>query len=54
MAEGCNNHCAFCIIPKIRGKQVSLPIKQVIENAKNLIQQGAKELILIAQDSTRY
>ena len=54
IAEGCNNHCAFCIIPKIRGKQVSLPIKQVIENAKNLIQQGAKELILIAQDSTRY
>ena len=54
IAEWCNNQCAFCIIPKIRGKQVSQSIEKVIEDAQNLIQQGVKEIILIAQDSTRY
>ena len=54
IAEGCNNHCSFCIIPKIRGKQTSLPIETLVEESKNLISAGAKELILIAQDSTRY
>lgn len=54
IAEGCNNSCAFCIIPKIRGKQVSLPIETLVQESKNLIAQGVKELILIAQDSTRY
>lgn len=54
IAEGCNNSCSFCIIPQIRGKQVSLPIETLVQEAKNLISQGVKELILIAQDSTRY
>ena len=54
IAEGCNNSCAFCIIHKIRGKQVSLSIEELVKESKNLIAQGVKELILIAQDSTRY
>ncbi len=44
----------FCIIPQIRGKQTSLSLETLITEAKNLIAQGVKELILIAQDSTRY
>jgi ribosomal protein S12 methylthiotransferase len=54
IAEGCNNACSFCIIPKIRGKQISLPIPTILQEIRNLIQQGAEEIILIAQDSTRY
>lgn len=54
IAEGCNNSCSFCIIPKIRGKQTSLPIEKLVKESKNLIAQGVKELILITQDSTRY
>lgn len=54
IAEGCNNQCSFCIIPKIRGKQTSLPIERIVQEVKNLITSGVKELILIAQDSTRY
>lgn len=54
IAEGCDNACAFCIIPKIRGKQRSMPIEKVLTEAQNLVNQGAEELILIAQDSTRY
>lgn len=54
IAEGCNNQCSFCIIPKIRGKQTSLPLETAVQEAKNLVAQGVKELILIAQDSTRY
>ena len=54
IAEGCNNHCSFCIIPTIRGKQRSLSLEAVIAEARNLIASGVRELILIAQDSTRY
>ncbi|MDR0651312.1 MAG: radical SAM protein [Candidatus Peribacteria bacterium] len=54
MAEGCNNTCSFCIIPKVRGKQISLPIPTLLQEIRNLIQQGVHEIILIAQDSTRY
>lgn len=54
IAEGCNNHCSFCIIPTIRGKQRSLSLEVVIAEARNLIASGVRELILIAQDSTRY
>ncbi|MCX6824888.1 MAG: MiaB/RimO family radical SAM methylthiotransferase [candidate division SR1 bacterium] len=54
IAEGCNNHCTFCIIPQIRGKQKSLPIEKVIAEAENMVKSGIKEIILIAQDSTRY
>lgn len=54
IAEWCDNHCSFCIIPQIRGKQQSLPIEKIITEAKNMIASGIKEIILIAQDTTRY
>ena len=54
IAEGCNNSCSFCIIPKIRWKQKSLPIEKILDEAKSMIANGAKELIIIAQDTTRY
>lgn len=54
IAEWCNNHCTFCIIPQIRGKQKSLPIEKVIAEAENMVKSWIKEIILIAQDSTRY
>lgn len=54
IAEGCNNSCSFCIIPKIRGKQTSLPIEKVLQEVQMLLNQGVEEIILIAQDSTRY
>ena len=54
IAEWCNNHCSFCLIPKIRGKQKSLPQETILEEVQNLINQGVKEIIFIAQDSTRY
>ncbi|MDD2536903.1 MAG: DUF559 domain-containing protein [Candidatus Absconditabacteria bacterium] len=54
IAEGCNNSCSFCIIPKIRGKQQSLPILAILQEVQNLLSQGVEEIILIAQDSTRY
>lgn len=54
IAEGCNNGCAYCIIPKIRGPFRSLPIEDIIEEAKKLAKAGCKELVLIAQDLTYY
>ncbi len=54
IAEGCDNHCTFCIIPDIRGKQQSLPIEKVLDEAKQMIANGIQEIILIAQDTTRY
>lgn len=54
IAEWCNNHCSFCIIPQIRGPQKSLPKEVVVQEAKNLINQWVKEIILLAQDTTRY
>jgi len=54
IAEGCNNQCAFCAIPKIRGKQQSLSIEKIVLEVQNMLDQWAKEIILIAQDSTRY
>jgi ribosomal protein S12 methylthiotransferase len=54
VAEGCNRSCAFCAIPAIRGKQVSVPIEDLVSEAKFLISKGVKELILIAQDLTSY
>lgn len=50
LAEGCNRSCAFCAIPSIRGKYVSEPIEILVKEAKFLVQNGAKELSLIAQD----
>ncbi len=52
IAEGCNNKCTFCLIPKIRGKYKSVPIEKLVNEAKNL--GDIQELILVAQDTTRY
>ena len=54
IAEGCNNHCSFCIIPQIRWPQKSLPKETIINEAKRLIKDWTKEIILLAQDTTRY
>jgi ribosomal protein S12 methylthiotransferase len=54
ISEGCDNPCSFCAIPLIRGKHQSKPIEQILSEAKYLADKGAKEIILIAQDSTYY
>ncbi len=54
IAEGCDNWCAFCIIPRLRGKYRSRPMEKVIEEARRLAARGVKELIVVAQDITRY
>lgn len=54
IAEGCSNFCTYCAIPKIRGKYVSRKIEDVIEEAKKLAKEGYQELIIIAQDTTKY
>lgn len=54
IADGCNNHCSYCAIPKIKGKYRSEKIEDIMCEAKQLIEQGAKELILVAQDTTLY
>ena len=54
IAEGCSNRCTYCAIPYIRGPYVSRPIEEILEEAKKLAKQGIKELIVIAQDTTRY
>ena len=54
ISEGCDNPCSFCAIPLIRGRHISKPIEQIINEAKYLAENGTKELILIAQDSTYY
>ncbi|MDK0968145.1 30S ribosomal protein S12 methylthiotransferase RimO [Clostridium perfringens] len=54
IAEGCDNFCTYCIIPKIRGKFRSRALESIVEEAKKLAENGVKELILIAQDTTNY
>lgn len=54
VAEGCNRHCTYCIIPKLRGKQRSRPLSEIIGEAEFLVASGVKELILVAQDTTSY
>lgn len=54
IAEGCDNWCAFCIIPKLRGRYRSRPMERVLEEAGDLARRGVRELIVIAQDITRY
>ena len=54
IAEGCNNRCAFCSIPLIRGKQISRPIEDIKAEVEKLSAQGVKEINLIAQDTTAY
>ncbi len=54
IAEGCDNKCSFCIIPKLRGPQVSRPLDEVIREAEGLVATGTRELIVIAQDTLAY
>ena len=54
IAEGCDKHCTYCIIPQIRGSFRSVPMEELIEEAKYLVSQGVKELILVAQETTLY
>ena len=54
IAEGCGNHCAFCVIPSLRGKYRSRQWENVLAEAKKLSDMGVKEIIVIAQDITRY
>ncbi len=54
IAEGCNRQCSFCAIPKIRGKHISKTIDDILEEAKILIAEGVKEIILISQDLVYY
>lgn len=54
IADGCNNMCAFCKIPAIRGNYKSVPIDELVLEATNLCNRGIKEIILVAQDITRY
>lgn len=54
IAEGCDRACSYCAIPLIRGKNISRPIEDLVEEAKQLVKSGVKEIILIAQDTTYY
>ena len=54
IAEGCDKHCTYCIIPKLRGNYRSVPIEKLLAEAKDLADQGVKELILVAQETTVY
>lgn len=54
IAEGCNNRCAFCAIPLIRGKYRSRKIEDIVAEVNNLVAKGVKEVVLIAQDTTNY
>ncbi len=54
IAEGCDNHCTYCVIPSIRGRYRSRKMESVITEAEGLVRNGAKELVIIAQDTTRY
>ena len=54
IAEGCDKHCTYCVIPKIRGNFRSVPMEQLLKEAKELAEGGVKELILVAQETTVY
>ena len=54
IAEGCDKHCTYCIIPKIRGDFRSVPMERLLKEAQDLAEQGVKELILVAQETTLY
>ncbi len=54
IAEGCDKNCTYCIIPKVRGGYRSIPMEELIEEAKKLAEEGVKELILVAQETTLY
>ncbi len=54
IAEGCDKRCSYCIIPKVRGNYRSIPMESLINEAKSLVEFGAKEIILVAQETTLY
>ncbi|MGL5640737.1 MAG: 30S ribosomal protein S12 methylthiotransferase RimO [Paraclostridium sp.] len=54
IGEGCDNHCTYCIIPKLRGKYRSRKMEDIVREAKDLASKGVKELVVIAQDTTKY
>ena len=54
IAEGCDKHCTYCIIPKVRGNYRSIPVEELEEQAGKLAERGVKELILVAQETTLY
>lgn len=54
IAEGCDKHCTYCIIPKLRGNYRSVPMERLLKEAEELAEQGVKELILVAQETTLY
>ena len=54
IAEGCDKHCTYCVIPKIRGEFRSVPMERLVREAQELADQGVKELILVAQETTLY
>ena len=54
IAEGCDKHCTYCIIPKLRGNYRSVPMERLVKEAEDLAKQGVKELILVAQETTVY
>ncbi len=54
IAEGCDKHCTYCIIPKVRGNYRSIPMESLLDEARALVQDGVRELILVAQETTLY
>jgi len=54
ISEGCNHKCSFCIIPDLRGKLVSRPVNEVLQEAESLVQAGVKELLVVSQDTSAY
>ena len=54
IAEGCNKNCTYCVIPKVRGKYRSIPMEELIDGARALVEQGVSEIILVAQETTLY
>lgn len=54
IADGCNNHCSYCIIPKLRGRFRSRKIEEIVNEVKGLAEKGVKEIIIVAQDTTMY
>ena len=54
IADGCDNHCTYCVIPSIRGKFQSRPMEKLVAEAENMAKSGVKELVVIAQDTTYY
>jgi ribosomal protein S12 methylthiotransferase len=54
IAEGCDKRCSYCIIPKVRGNYRSIPMESLIKEARSLVEFGAKEIILVAQETTLY